>query len=151
MLGFKVSPLVLQHFEQMMHCWNQIQKTKELNSASDICMRLRLEKPLVFGSGGERRCGLNDDGGVRRPRNGQIRQKIKAGRGKPVFGCVIRSSLKEQQVVFSSILPGHGNEGFMIDTLFIAAESSPVGFMLKNGMQRRIDRKRFPRPSISCD
>ncbi len=134
-----------------MHCWNQIQKTKELNSASDICMRLRFEKPLVFGSGGEHRCGVNDDCGVRRPRNGRIGQKIKAGRRSPMFGSVIRSSLKEKQVVFSSILPGHGNKGFMIDTLFIAAESSPVGFMLKNGMQQRIDRKRFPRPSISCD
>ena len=68
-----------------------------------------------------------------------------------MFGWVIRSSLKEEQVVFSSILPGHGNKGFMIDALFIAAESTPVGFMLENGMQQRIDRKRFPRPCISRD
>src|SRR5260370_41883206 len=102
MLGFKVSPLVLQHFEQMMHCWSQIQKTKELNSASDICMRLRLEKPLVFSSGGECRCGLNDDGGVRRPRNGQIGQKIKAVSGNLVFGLGILYSLKEARVGFWS-------------------------------------------------
>ena len=68
-----------------------------------------------------------------------------------MFRCVIRSGLQEKQVMFSSVLPGHGNKGFMIDTFFIAAESAPVGFMLENGMQQRINRKRFPRASISGD
>ena len=64
---------------------------------------------------------------------------------------MIWSSLEEKQVVFSTKFSGHGNKGFMIDTLFIAAESTPVGFMLENGMQQRIDRKRFPRPCIPRD
>jgi hypothetical protein len=42
--------LVLQHLEQMMHGWNQIQEPKKLNSSSNVCMRLGFEKALVFGT-----------------------------------------------------------------------------------------------------
>src|ERR1700751_2213351 len=66
-----------------------------------------------------------------------------------MFGCVIRSGLEKKQVVFATILPSHGNKSFMIAAFLIAAEAAPIGFVVKNGMQERIDRKCFPRPGIS--
>jgi hypothetical protein len=38
----------------MLHRRNQIQEAEELNSSPDVCMGLRLEESLVFGSGGQR-------------------------------------------------------------------------------------------------
>ena len=72
--------LVLENLEQMMHRGNQIQKTKELDSSSDVCVGLRLEEPFVFGPGGERGRGIDDDGRIGRPGNRRIRKKVEAGR-----------------------------------------------------------------------
>jgi hypothetical protein len=64
---------------------------------------------------------------------------------------VIGSGLQKEQVVCAVIFPGHTHQCFVVDALFIATKSAPVSFVLKDGMEKGIDGKRFSGSCIPGD
>ena len=78
-------------------------------------------------------------------------RRLNRAGGTTIFARVIRPGLQKEKIVLASIQIGHLHERLMVNSLFVATEAAPVGFVLKNGVKQCIDSEGFSGTCIARD